>query len=151
MFRPVLVILLMTTLSSCVFYVKPEPNRSVRVRPAPTVSDPEIIITDAGQITAFAPARGAGTAYSLNESISFHLQTDQSGYVTLTAYGPDGVASVFAQDVYVPGGEISLPTPESGVSYQLAPPRGLQRVTATFSSTPNGPVQDTAETIFYIQ
>lgn len=153
MTRPTLTAALALVLSACAIYVDPKPSASVQVRPIPSPSQPEIVVTDASEISEFAPTRGEGSIYNLGESISFQVRTSGSGYLTLTAYGPDGTASVFGQGIYVPGGPLTyLPTPESGVTYDLAPPRGLQRVTATFSSDASGSAtQDTAETTFYIQ
>ncbi len=143
---------LAASLSACAFYVTPQPSTSVRVRPIPSPSEPDVVVTNVSEISAFAPTRGEGSVYNLGESISFEVRTGGSGYLTLTAYGPDGTASVLSQGMYVPGGTSFLPTAESGVSYDLAPPRGLHRVTATFSSDASGSVtQDTAETTFYIQ
>jgi hypothetical protein len=151
MMRPLLTALTLLALSACAVYTTPEPSTSVQVRPIP--SQPEITVTDVSEISTFAPTRGEQAVYDLSESISFQVRTTQGGYLTLTAYGPDNVASVFAQGVFVEGGvDTVLPTPESGVSYDLAPPRGLHRVTATLSSDPAGTaVLDTAETTFYIQ
>lgn len=152
MTRLFLTVALAASLSACAFYVTPQPSTSVRVRPIPSPSKPDIVVTDVSEISAFAPTRGEGSVYNLGESISFEVRTSGSGYLTLTAYGPDGTASVLSQGMYVPGGTSFLPTAESGVSYDLAPPRGLHRVTATFSSDASGSVtQDTAETTFYIQ
>ena len=150
--RLFLVFTLAWTLGACTFYVAPEPGASVRVRPVPeTRSQPEIIVTEAPVITDFAPTRGAGSVYGLGEAISFRVRSTESGYATLTATGPDGVASVFAQGVYLQGGtDVYLPTPAEGVSYTLAPPRGLQRVTLTLTSDTSG-TSDSAETTFYIQ
>lgn len=143
---------LAASLSACAFYVTPQPSTSVRVRPIPSPSKPDVVVTNVSEISAFAPTRGEGSVYNLGESISFEVRTSGSGYLTLTAYGPDGTASVLSQGMYVPGGTSFLPTAESGVSYDLAPPRGLHRVTASFSSDASGSVtQDTAETTFYIQ
>lgn len=145
--------LLGVLLSACAVYVTPEPSTSVRVRPIPTPSRPEIVVTDLSEISEFTPTRGERAVYNLGEEISFRVRTGADGYLTLTVYGPDGAASVLAQGVYVRGGvDTYLPTPESGVTYTLAPPRGLQRVSATLSSSPgSADVQDTAETSFYIQ
>lgn len=155
MIRLFLTAALAASLSACAFYVTPQPSTSVRVRPIPSPSKPEVVVTPeviTSEISAFAPTRGEGSVYNLGESISFEVRTSGSGYLTLTAYGPDGTASVLSQGMYVPGGTSFLPTAESGVSYDLAPPRGLHRVTATFSSDASGSItQDTAETTFYIQ
>lgn len=154
MTRFLFAILIALSLSACAVYVTPEPapSTSVRVRPLPN-TQPEIAVTDVSQISTFVPTRGERSVYGLDESISFRVLTTGDGYLTLTAYGPDGVASVFAQGIYVEGGVVTyLPSAESGVSYDLGPPRGLQRVTATLSSDPGGSaVQDIAETTFYIQ
>lgn len=140
------------SLSACAFYVTPEPSTSVRVRPIPTPSQPKIIATEAAEISEFVSARGEGSVYNLGETVSFQVRTTTGGYLTLTAYGAGGESSVLAQSVYLQGGvSTSLPTAESGVTYTLAPPRGLQRVTATLSTNPGGSIQDTAETSFYIQ
>ncbi len=151
MMRPLLVTLTLLVLSACAVYNTPEPSSSVKVRPTPSQS--EIVVTAVPEIITFAPTRGEQAAYDLGESISFRVRTTQDGYLTLTAYGPDNVASGFAQGAFVEGGvDTVLPTAESGVSYDLAPPRGLQRVSATLSSDPAGTaVLDTAETTFYIQ
>ncbi len=150
--RPLAALFVGTALSACAFYVSPEPSTSVRVRPIPTPSQPEIVATETADISEFVSTRGEGSVYDLGETISFRVQTTTGGYLTLTSYGSDGAASVLAQDVYIQGGVATdLPTPESGVAYTLAPPRGLQRVSATLSSDPGGSVQDTAETTFYIQ
>jgi hypothetical protein len=148
-------LLLAALLSACAFYVSPDPA-PIRVRPLPSspdivVSEPEVLPSDLPSVTLFSPGRGEGSVYNLGEEITFELSTTRSGYVTLTSYGPDGAASVFAQNIYVPGGLVTLPTAESQVSYTLAPPRGLQRVTASFSSSTSNYAQDTAETTFYIQ
>ena len=153
--RPFLILTLGLTLSACTFYVDPAPGASVRVRPVPEVrsrpSIPEIIVTEAPVITDFAPTRGAGSVYELGEAISFRVRSTESGYATLTATGPDGNTSVFAQGVYLQGGaDVYLPTPAEGVSYTLAPPRGLQRVTLSLTDDASG-TSDAAETTFYIQ
>ena len=151
--RLLLVLTLTSVLGGCTFYVDPEPGASVRVRPVPEarVSQPEIIVTEAPLITDFAPTRGAGSVYGLGEAISFRVRSTESGYATLTATGPDGNTSVFARGVYLQGGaDVYLPTPAEGVSYTLAPPRGLQRVTLTLTSDASG-TADAAETTFYIQ
>lgn len=143
-------------LGGCAFYVTPKPTTSVRVRPVPSspdivVSEPEVTVAEVAEVSSFAPDRGAASVYSLGETISFQLQTTSSGYVTVTSYDPAGTASVLAQNLYVAGGSVTLPTPESRVTYTLAPPRGLQRVTLTFSGASGGYALDTAETTFYIQ
>ncbi len=141
-------------LGACTFYVNPEPEASVRVRPLPEIraSQPEIVVTEAPVITDFAPTRGAGSVYALGEEIRFQVRST-GGYATLTVTGPDGSTSVLAQSVYIQGStDVYLPTPEQRVTYTLAPPRGLQRATLSLTSDASGSsVGDTAETTFYIQ
>lgn len=151
--KPLLLVLtLSTALGACTFYVNPRPGASVTVRPLPSAPAPDIVVTETAVVTDFAPTRGEGSVYALGDSISFRLRTTGSGYVTLTATGPDGSSSVFAQNVYVAGGaDTVLPTPQERVTYTLTPPRGLQRVTASFSSTSGGFGDTTAETSFYIE
>jgi len=153
MIRTLLTASMLLALSACAVFESPEPSTSVRVRPLPTPSQPEIIATEVSEISSFVPTRGEEAVYDLNESISFQVRTTQGGYLTLTAYGPDNVASVFAQGVFIEGGvDTTFPTAESGVSYDLAPPRGLHRVVATLSSDPAGTaVLDSAETTFFIR
>ena len=139
-------------LSACTFYVSPQPDADVRVKPLPgTRSQPEVTVTAAPVISAFAPTQGAGSVYGLGETISFQVQLTESGYATLSVTAPDGSTSTLAQNVYLPAGTATLPTPEQRAEYVLAPPRGLQRATLSVSSTSSAAVQDTAETTFYIQ
>ncbi len=149
-------LLLAVLLGGCAFYVTPDPAPRVRVRPVPSspnvvITEPKVVPSNTLSITSFTPARGSGSVYALGEDIAFTLVTPSGGYVTLTSYGPDGAASVFAQNVYVPAGSVTLPTASSGVRYTLAPPRGLQRVTVTLSSSTTATGQVSAETTFYIQ
>ena len=147
-----LALTLSATLGACTFYVNPRPGTSVTVQPLPGSPPPEVVVTDTPVVAEFAPTRGAGSVYALGETISFRVRTTQSGFVTLTATGPDGAASVLAQSVYVAGGtETTFPTPGERVTYTLAPPRGLQRVTLSFSSLPGGTADTSAETTFYIE
>ena len=147
-----LVLTLGLTLGACTFYVNPRPGTSVTVRPLPSAPAPDIVVTQTPVVTDFAPTRGEGSVYALGDAISFRVRTTESGYVTLTATGPDGSSSVFAQNVYVAGGvDTTLPTPEERVTYTLTPPRGLQQVTLSFSSTSGGLGSATAETSFYIE
>lgn len=151
--RSFLALTLTLALGACTFYVSPRPGASVQVTPLPGTSQPDIVVTETSLVSEFAPTRGAGSVYNLGESISFRVRATRSGYATLTATGPDGVASVFARGVYIQGGtDVLLPTPQERATYTLTPPRGLQRVTLTFSQNATSTLgDDTAETTFYIQ
>ena len=138
-------------LSACTFYVSPQPEPTVRVRPVPETPQPEITVTAAPVVSSFTPTRGVGSVYGLGETISFQVQLSEPGYVTLSVTAPDGSTAILAQNVYLPGGAATLPTPAERAEYVLAPPRGLQRATLSVSSTASSSVQDSAETTFYIQ
>jgi len=91
-------------------------------------------------ITSFEPTRGAGATYFLGDGIEFRIRTRDSGYVTLSAMDPDGRVYVFARNIYVPANRtVILPTSEMRVSFSAAPPRGLHRIRASFTSTRTNP------------
>ncbi|MDO4245203.1 MAG: DUF4384 domain-containing protein [Deinococcus sp.] len=84
-------------------------------------------------IAAFVPDRGQGATYSVGEAIRFQVTTRDAGYVTLLALNPDGSANVLTQNAYVRAGTTVFPRAEDGVTYNVAPQRGLQRVRAIFT------------------
>ncbi len=156
-------------LTSCAVYVSPgSVGTRGTVRFGIEVSD---------VIRVFEPARGAGAGYFVGENISFRVFTTQDGYLTLTALDPDGAVYTFARNVYVRGGRTNLVSgPDDGSVFSLLPPRGLQRVRASFTPRPTSgrvtyrgalgegrwtqsivtevsdyDVRDIAETQFYIQ
>jgi len=101
-----------------------------------------IELTRVGVITEFVPTRGEGAFYRLGETISFRVVTTRSGYLTLTSFNSDGTVDVFDRNVYVRAGENVIP--RTG-TYRVAPPRGLQRVRASFT-----PTQTDAERVVYV-
>ncbi len=114
-------------LSACSIYVRPGTPVQVGV-PLDNV------------ITYFEPTRGSGATYFLGDGIEFRIRTSDSGYVTLSAMDPDGRVYVFARNIYVPGNRtVILPTPEMRVSFSAAPPRGLHRIRASFTSARTDP------------
>jgi hypothetical protein len=84
-------------------------------------------------ITGLRPDRGEGSTYRVGEAVRFNLTTRTPGYVTLLALQSNGYASVLAQNVYVGAGTTTFPRPGDNVVYNLAEPRGLQRVRAIFT------------------
>ncbi|HNR00158.1 MAG TPA: DUF4384 domain-containing protein [Trueperaceae bacterium] len=146
---------------------------TIYVRPGGFVSD-EISLS--GVIQDFKPTRGSGSTYYAGENVEFRIVTSQSGYVTLTALDPDGRIYVFERNVPVSAGTTYLPVAGARHVYTVNPPRGLQRVRASFTSTATdgsvryvgrygdgewsnaisvelrpAPVRDVAETNFYIR
>ena len=156
-------------LTSCAVYVTPGAGgASGRVRFGIEVSD---------VIRVFEATRGAGATYYVGENVSFRVLTTRDGYITLTALDPDGRVYTFARNIYVPGGQtITISGPDAGNVFSLVPPRGLQRVRASFTPSPTSgritfqgragegqwtqsivtevsdyDVRDIAETQFYLQ
>lgn len=94
-------------------------------------------------IADLRPDRGEGATYLVGEAVRFQITTRTPGYVTLVALQPGGVASTLVQGVYVQAGTTVFPRPQDGVTYNVAPPRGLQRVRAIFTR-----VRPTTELVF---
>ncbi len=160
---------LVLLLTSCAVYVSPG---SVRARGTVRFG---IEVSDVIQV--FEPTRGAGSGYFVGENVSFRVLTTQDGYLALTALDPDGRVYTFARNVYVRGGQTNIVSgPDDGSVFSLLPPRGLQRVRASFTPRPTSgrvvyrgtsgegrwtqsivtevsdyDVRDIAETQFYIQ
>ena len=122
-----LALVLAMALSACTVYVRP--GGPVRV---------DVPLDDV--ITSFAPTLGAGATYYVGDRVEFTIRTRESGYVTLSAMDPDGRVYVFARNIYVPAYQtVILPTPEMRVSFSAAPPRGLHRIRAAFTSSRTDP------------
>lgn len=79
------------------------------------------------------PDRGEGGAYFVGDSVRILVTTRAAGYVTLVALQPNGFASTLVRNVYVNPGTTVFPRPQDGVTYNVAPPRGLQRVRVLFT------------------
>ncbi|SEJ85625.1 protein of unknown function [Deinococcus reticulitermitis] len=91
-----------------------------------------LAVSSSNLITRFAPTKGVGANYFVGEAVSFNVTTRAPGYLTLLALNPDGSANVLAQNVYVAAGTTVFPRPQDGVTYNVAPQRGLQLVRAIF-------------------
>lgn len=104
---------------------------TITITPVPSV---QITLTD--EITDFRPTRGVGSTYYVGDEIEFLLTTRRPGFVTLSAIDPDGTVYVLSRNVQVPGGSVVLPTRAQRVVYTAAPPRGLHRVRAAFTTEP---------------
>ncbi|MBB5235399.1 DUF4384 domain-containing protein [Deinococcus budaensis] len=84
-------------------------------------------------ITNLRPDRGEGGTYLVGDEVRISVTTRTAGYVTLVALQPGGAASVLARNVYVNAGTTTFPRAQDGVTYNVAAPRGLQRVRAIFT------------------
>lgn len=104
---------------------------TVTVRPGAAVVVPA---RQANLIQNFQPVRGEGSTYFVGESVQLRLTTRTAGYVTLVSLDPDGYGDVLARGVYVGAGTTVFPRAEDRVTYDIRPPRGLQRVRAIFTS-----------------
>lgn len=94
-------------------------------------------------IADLRPDRGSGATYFVGEAVRFSVTTRVPGYLTLVALQPGGVASTLVQNVYVQAGTTVFPRAQDGVTYNVAAPRGLQRVRAIFTR-----VRPTSEIVF---
>lgn len=92
-----------------------------------------VVGADSNLIADLRPDRGQGATYLVGEAVRFRLTTRTAGYVTLVALQSNGFTSILARNVYVPGGTTVFPRPQDGVTYNVAPPTGLQRVRAIFT------------------
>lgn len=119
---PLLLGALALGLSACTVTVRPDSNAGIQFQ---------------GQrsnlITGLRPDRGEGGTYAVGEAVRFQFSARTPGYVTLIALQSNGVASVLAQNVYVNAGTTFFPRAEDRVVYNLAEPRGIQRVRAIFT------------------
>ncbi|MVN87861.1 DUF4384 domain-containing protein [Deinococcus sp. HMF7620] len=84
-------------------------------------------------ITGLRPDRGEGSTYAVGEAVRVSVTTRAPGYVTLLALQSNGVGSVLVRNAYVQAGTTTFPRAGDGVTYNLAEPRGLQRVRAIFT------------------
>ncbi|WP_027459848.1 DUF4384 domain-containing protein [Deinococcus murrayi] len=84
-------------------------------------------------IADLRPDRGEGATYRVGDEVRFVVTTRTPGYLTLVALQPGGMASVLVQGVPVPAGTTVFPRPQDGVTYNVAPPLGVQRVRAIFT------------------
>lgn len=84
-------------------------------------------------IVNLRPDRGEGSSYAVGEAVRVALTTRTPGYVTLVALQNDGYASVLVRNAYVNAGTTVFPRREDGVTYNVAEPRGVQRIRAIFT------------------
>lgn len=75
--------------------------------------------------------------YRVGDRVSFRIRTNQPGYVTLTAFDPDGSVYVIARNVAVRGDRYeTIPEPGGRISFVAAPPTGVHLVRAHFTPEP---------------
>lgn len=92
-----------------------------------------VVSSDSNLIADLRPDRGEGATYLVGEAVRFRLTTRTAGYVTLVALQSNGFTSTLARNVYVAAGTTVFPRAIDGVTYNVAPPTGLQRVRAIFT------------------
>lgn len=88
---------------------------------------------DSNLIANLRPDRGEGGTYFVGEEVRISVTTRTAGYVTLVALQPNGYASTLVQGAYVNAGTTTFPRAQDRVTYNVAAPRGLQRVRAIFT------------------
>jgi hypothetical protein len=84
-------------------------------------------------ITSVRPDRGEGGNYAIGEALRISVTTRTAGYVTLLALNPGGAATALVRDAYVQAGTTTFPRASDNVTYNVAAPRGLQRVRVLFT------------------
>lgn len=89
--------------------------------------------TNGNLIASLRPDRGEGSTYAVGEALRVVLTTRTPGYVTLVGLQSNGYADVLIRNAYVNAGTTVFPRAQDGVSYNVAPPRGLQRIRAIFT------------------
>ncbi len=77
------------------------------------------------------------SSYWVGSQVSFRIRTNQPGYVTLTAFDPDGSVYVIARNVAVRGNRWeSIPGPSGRTVFVAVPPTGVHLVRAHFTPEP---------------
>lgn len=84
-------------------------------------------------ITEVTPVRGEGSTYRVGETISVRVGTRADGYLTLVALDPSGAGNVLVQNAFVRAGTTVFPRAEDGVTYNVVPPYGTERIRAIFT------------------
>jgi hypothetical protein len=111
-------------LQACTITIVPDPA-------APQVDRPRISPARSAVIERFESIR---PWYRVGDRIAFQIRTNQSGFVTLTAFDPDGTTYVIARNVPVAGRRIeTIPEPLGRTSFVAAPPAGPHLVRAHFT------------------
>ncbi|UBV43356.1 DUF4384 domain-containing protein [Deinococcus taeanensis] len=88
---------------------------------------------DSNLIVDLRPDRGEGSTYAVGEAVRFTIRTRTAGYVTMIALQSNGYTDTLVRNVYIPAGATTFPRAQDGVTYNLAEPRGVQRVRAIFT------------------
>lgn len=89
--------------------------------------------TGSNLIADLRPDRGEGSTYAVGEAVHIRVTTRAPGYVTLIALQSNGYAGTLVRNAYVNAGTTIFPRAQDGVTYNVAPPRGLQRIRAIFT------------------
>jgi len=108
-------------LAACVITIVPDQGSPQVDRPRP---DPAAVV-----IERFESNRAS---YRVGDTLSFRIRTNRPGYVTLTAYDPDGRVYVFARNVEVRGNRTET-IPTGRTVFRAISPTGLHVVRAHFT------------------
>lgn len=119
--------LLSFVLAACTITTSIEGNLQGRVRFDTPVRSEQVI-------TEFRPTRGTGSLYEIGDEISFVLRTTRPGYVTLSYLDSAGRTATFARNIPVGTGRTVLSGPDARHWFQVAPPRGIMQIRATFTA-----------------
>lgn len=110
--------------SACTITIVPDSDATQVDRPRP----------DPSQFVIIERFESQRPSYWVGDRVSFRIRTNQSGFVTLTAFDPDGSVYVIARNVPVRGNRIeTIPAPLGRVAFVAAPPTGRHVVRAHFT------------------
>jgi len=111
-------------LSACTITILPDPRGDQIDRPP--VAGPRLVVIERFEATR--------TSYRVGDGMAFRIRTNQAGFVTLTAYNPDGSTYPIARNVPVSGNRVeTIPGPFSRILFTAEPPVGRHIVRAHFT------------------
>ena len=109
---------------ACTITIAPDPV-------APQVDRPRVRLARSAVIERFESVR---SWYRVGDELSFRIRTNQRGFVTLTAFDPDGTTYVIARNVPVAGNRIeTIPESFGRTTFVAVPPTGPHLVRAHFT------------------
>lgn len=126
---PLLAVVLVAVLSSCIYVLRSDDGTEGTVSGGITI---RFGVPVADIINNFEPDRGRGAVYGVGERIRFRINVDRPGYITLILFDPDGCVTPIPSEAVGPGTNI-LPV---NFGFTAVPPRGPTYVRAIFSNAP---------------
>ncbi len=92
-----------------------------------------LVGSESNLIVRVTPDKGEGSTYGVGQPVRLSVTTRDAGYVTIVALNADGSADALVRNAYVSAGTTTFPRAQDGVTFNAAPPRGLQRIRTIFT------------------